>query len=270
LKHHTSMSNSFSAMLTISEHPLSFIRSSPTRPTPGQSNLTYQLATQSQVTSNDYIIAQPGNPIATGLFFPDSSNPAASSENLLPFSPQYSYFQPLQNGCNFDQDQEVSIPIKRTARHSRSPYSYGSSVTSRLKLGSSSSMTYGSLQGGSYTTTPTLGAGFSLEQIPAAQAILQFITDRPGEAISSHLINDQLVEISGGYCLIGNCRTELEKQRCNPESVPSKDIISSKRADHLYDHIRNKHFNYRPFRCIQWYARLSTQSHPVYRPLITI
>jgi hypothetical protein len=117
-----------------------------------------------------------------------------------------------------------------------------------------------------------MGAGFSQEQIPAAQAILQFITDRPGESIPSHLINDQLVEISGGcgYCLIGNCGVDRAMQKNNPEYDASKDAAARKRVDYLYDHIRDKHFNCRPFQCIQWYACLSTQSCPVYRPLISI
>jgi hypothetical protein len=127
------------------------------------------------------------------------------------------------------------------------------------KLKSFSSMTYESLPGSSYTTTPTMGAGFSQEQIPAALAILQFMVERPTEPIPSPLITKQLAEISGGrgYCLIGNCGVERARQKNNPGYDASKDTM--KRADHLFDHIRDKHFNCRPFQCSQWYVLLSTQ-----------
>jgi hypothetical protein len=94
-----------------------------------------------------------------------------------------------------------AIPIiKRTARHpsisgcSRSPHARGDSMTF-----SPSSKISSSLMGDSYTTTATMDAGFSQEQLPAAQAILQFIADRPHEPIPSHLINDQLAEIRNGH-----------------------------------------------------------------------
>jgi len=109
-----------------------------------------------------------------------------------------------------------------------------------------------SLMGGSFTTTPSMVAGFSQEQLPAAQAILQFIADRSNEPIPSHLINDQLADITNGhgYCMIGNCAIKRAMQKCNPESDTAKETLK-KRADHLYDHIRDKHFNCRPFQCVQ-------------------
>ncbi len=133
-------------------------------------------------------------------------------------------------------------------------------MTFSSKADKPSSLMHGSLPGGSYTTTPTMGAGFSQEQIPAAQAILQFIAERPSGPIPSHLINDRLVETSNGrgYCLIGNCGVERAMQKCNPDYDASKDTTLRKRADHLYDHIRDKHFNYWPFQCGLWYVLLST------------
>jgi hypothetical protein len=293
---HRSSSTFPSPMSSLSEQShFSFHQGSPMRPTPNRSNLTHQLATQSQLVSNDYTAAQPGSPMATSPIFTGSPNPAASPEDFLQFSPRYSHFQPPPHGYNFNQDQEISrqldtqliamqqdvsspaldmfssatgsvpshpmgIPIQRTARHSSSggsfskPYSRGESMTFSPKSEFSSSLV-GSLPGGSYTATPTMGAGFSHDQIPAAQAILQFIAERPTEPIPSHLINDKLVEISGGrgYCLIGNCGIERAMQKGKAETEASKDP-ARKRADHLYDHIRDKHFDCRPFRCNLWYV----------------
>jgi hypothetical protein len=240
--------------------------------------------------------SQSVSPMMTSPILTNSPNLLGAPEDFTQFSPLYAHFQPSPNGYYPDKDQVAShqldtqliamsqdpvspmgewfpsstemvphhskaIPInKRTARHpsisgcSRSPYSRGDPMTF-----SPTSEISSSLMGGSFTTTPSMVAGFSQEQLPAAQAILQFIADRPHEPIPSHLINDQLVEISTGhgYCLIGNCGIKRAMQKCNPESDASKETLK-KRADHLYDHIRDKHFNCRPFQCIQWYVLLST------------
>jgi hypothetical protein len=120
----------------------------------------------------------------------------------------------------------------------------------------SSPLMDGSFSRGSHTVTSSVGVGFSQDQIPAAQAIAQFIAEHPGETIPSHLITDPLVEISNGYgyCLIGNCGVEYTMQKCNEEKDTNKGTASRKRADRLYDHIRDVHFNCRLFRCGQWYV----------------
>jgi hypothetical protein len=167
----------------------------------------------------------------------------------------------------------MGIAINRPGRHAsvsgtypRSPYSRGEPMTFSSKSDSSSLLMCGSLPGGSYTSTPTMGAGFSQEQLPTAHAILQFIVEHPREPIPSHLINDRLVEIKSGrgYCLIGNCGAERAMQKFNPDYDPSKDTTSRKRADHLYDHIRDKHFNCRPFQCGQC-SRAFSRDHDLKR-----
>ena len=81
---------------------------------------------------------------------------------------------------------------------------------------------------------------FSLEQQPAARAIFKYMIDHPKTAIPATYITPELVEIRDGRgkCLIGSCAMDGKL----------------KRVDHLYDHVRDKHFECRPYACDQWYV----------------
>ncbi|PVF93751.1 hypothetical protein CPB86DRAFT_714745 [Serendipita vermifera] len=123
----------------------------------------------------------------------------------------------------------------------------------------------GSFAGGSGSNIPSgiiprsvqsssgfVGAGFTPEQIPAAQNILQHLRQHPNTAFPAALIPPELAEVyeGRGYCLIGNCGQERAAQKANPLYNPAAtDDPLRKRVDHLYDHIRDKHFNCRPFQC---------------------
>ncbi|KIM30287.1 hypothetical protein M408DRAFT_296410, partial [Serendipita vermifera MAFF 305830] len=87
-------------------------------------------------------------------------------------------------------------------------------------------------------------------QQAAAQKICEFMQARPKAAIPASLITTDLAEIRDGrgWCLIGNCGIDRAAKKINPLYDVTKDG-SRKRLDHLYDHIRDKHFDNRPFRC---------------------
>jgi hypothetical protein len=205
---------------------LSFGKGSPTRSVPNQSMLTSILKAQPQMHPNDLFTAQLG-----------VSSPLLSCNlNLL--------------------DQDAS---SMSGSHPMSVHSRGEPMASGPI---SSPLGGGSFSRDSSTVTPTMGVGFSQDQIPAAQAVLRFIAERPSEPIPSHLVNERLVEISNGrgYCLIGHCGVKRVMQKCLPEYDANKDTASRMRADHLYDHIRYRHFNYRPLQCGEWCVLLVTYS----------
>ena len=81
---------------------------------------------------------------------------------------------------------------------------------------------------------------FSPVQQPAARAILNYMADHQMTAIPATYITEELVEISDGRgkCLIGSCATDGKLNR----------------IDHLYDHVRDQHFEYRPYLCEFWYV----------------
>jgi hypothetical protein len=100
---------------------------------------------------------------------------------------------------------------------------------------------------------------FAPRQQQAALNIMNYKAAHPGTAIPASFITSDLAEVQDGrgWCLIGNCGVDRANQRLNPHYDPSKDT-ARKRLDHLYDHIRDKHFNCRPFRCSMnpWYVSI--------------
>ena len=91
---------------------------------------------------------------------------------------------------------------------------------------------------------------FLPHQQEAAQQIFNYKQIHPKAAIPASFITSELAEVKEGrgWCLIGNCGLDRAAQRDNPHYDITKDL-SKKRLDHLYDHIRDKHFDNRPFRC---------------------
>ncbi|CCA71167.1 hypothetical protein PIIN_05103 [Serendipita indica DSM 11827] len=79
---------------------------------------------------------------------------------------------------------------------------------------------------------------FTQSQQPAARVIFKYMTDHPNAVIPTTYITSTLADIKDGRgrCLIGACVADAK----------------SKRADHLYDHIRDKHFGSRPYVCSFW------------------
>ncbi|KAG8788991.1 hypothetical protein FRC20_001001 [Serendipita sp. 405] len=77
---------------------------------------------------------------------------------------------------------------------------------------------------------------FTSSQLPAAIAIINYQQQHPGTPIPTAFITSELAEIKDGKgrCLVGSCASST--------AVP-------KRADYLYEHIRDRHFNCRPYRC---------------------
>ncbi|CCA76731.1 hypothetical protein PIIN_10719 [Serendipita indica DSM 11827] len=81
---------------------------------------------------------------------------------------------------------------------------------------------------------------FTQAQRASASAIIRYMMNSPKTAIPCTYITAELAEIKGtrGRCLIGPCAAEDKM----------------KRVDHLYDHIRDKHFESRPYACNFWYV----------------
>jgi hypothetical protein len=160
----------------------------------------------------------------------------------------------------------VDIPTTRrrhhrqgtTSRsHSFAPYP-GASLSQHMShiAGGCASAAASSAMPRSPTTSGFVSTGFTSLQIPAAQAILNHLRQHPNSAFPSSLITSDLAEIyeGRGWCLIGNCGIERANQKASPFYDPSAPDDSRKRVDHLYDHIRDKHFNCRPFLCTMWYV----------------
>jgi len=111
------------------------------------------------------------------------------------------------------------------------------------------------------SSTEQIMKQFTPHQQLAAANILNYKTHHPEAAVPASLITAELAEVHDGrgWCLIGNCGLARAQQKRDPLYDPSKDT-SRKRLDHLYDHIRDKHFSRRPFSCSMdpaWYAPLS-------------
>ncbi|KIM30288.1 hypothetical protein M408DRAFT_328323 [Serendipita vermifera MAFF 305830] len=108
-------------------------------------------------------------------------------------------------------------------------------------------------------------------QQAAAQKIWEFMQAHPKAAISASLITTDLAEIRDGrgWCLMGNCGMERAAQKVNPLYEVIKDT-SRKRLDILYDHIRDKHFDNRPFRCsVSTCKQAFTREHNLKRHELT-
>jgi hypothetical protein len=122
-------------------------------------------------------------------------------------------------------------------------------------------------------TTHACTAEFSPAQVPAALRILQYIKSHPAtpEGVNSPiphgLITSELAEIRDGWgrCLIGACYAARERETRASAEKASNVVLSSismdhacgkvgsrRRADSLYDHIRNEHLRYRPYWCETW------------------
>jgi hypothetical protein len=142
--------------------------------------------------------------------------------------------------------------------HSFAPYP-GSSLSqhmSHFTSGCASAAPSSAMPRSPTTTSGFVSTGFTPLQVPAAQAILNHLRQHPNSAFPSSLITPDLVEVyeGRGWCLIGNCGIERANQKASPLYDPSAPDDSRKRVDHLYDHIRDKHFNCRPFLCTLWYV----------------
>ncbi|CAG7846861.1 SubName: Full=Uncharacterized protein {ECO:0000313/EMBL:CCA76731.1} [Serendipita indica DSM 11827] len=87
---------------------------------------------------------------------------------------------------------------------------------------------------------------FTQAQRASASAIIRYMMNSPKTAIPCTYITAELAEIKGtrGRCLIGPCAAEDKM----------------KRVDHLYDHIRDKHFESRPYACNFWEHDLKRHS----------
>jgi hypothetical protein len=98
---------------------------------------------------------------------------------------------------------------------------------------------------------------FTPHQQTAALNTLNWQQIHRTAVIPASLITAELDEVQGGrgWCLIGNCGVDRAKQKVKPQYDVVKDT-TRKRLDSLYDHIRDKHFNCRPFRCSipPWYV----------------
>ncbi|KAG8807756.1 hypothetical protein FRC19_006347 [Serendipita sp. 401] len=77
---------------------------------------------------------------------------------------------------------------------------------------------------------------FTPSQLPAAIAIINYQQQHPGTPIPTAFITSELAEIKDGKgrCLVGSCASST---------------AAPKRADHLHEHIRDRHFNCKPYRC---------------------
>jgi serine/threonine protein kinase len=96
---------------------------------------------------------------------------------------------------------------------------------------------------------------FGCNQLFAATVIFRYMKLYPHKAIPATLITSEMAEVQGmwGWCLIGDCGKERAKQKSNLIHGP---IIQGdplcRRVIDLYDHIREMHFNNRPFQCTLW------------------
>lgn len=93
-------------------------------------------------------------------------------------------------------------------------------------------------------------------QHSAVDAIIQFMKDHPDQQIPSNLITEPLVETQGerGHCLIGGCGIARRRQKLDPAYDPNEKTGVWLRLNHLWDHVRDRHFHNKPFICDQWCA----------------
>lgn len=185
--------------------------------------------------------------IDLSTFSPDVATPPEPSWSALSSQPiNIPGKQPSHGRAN-------SISLSHRHQHNpypRSPYTHNPELmmSSFLPISPASLMDFSTSHHPSSVMT-----GFTDSQLAAAQNIVQFQATHPGSAIPAVLITSDLAEIydSKGWCLIGNCGVERIANRLNPQYDPSSDK-KRKRLDHLYDHIRDKHFGCRPHHCYNW------------------
>ncbi|PVF93754.1 hypothetical protein CPB86DRAFT_835821 [Serendipita vermifera] len=168
------------------------------------------------------------------------------------------------SNMNWDHAQSAAVDFSSTRRrthrqtsshpHSFAPYTSSSLAQhgGSLAGGSGSNVTSSSVFPRDLNSLEYLAAGFTPEQIPAANNILQYLRQHPNTAPPATLISPELAEVheGRGYCLIGDCYHERAAQKANPLYDPAapNDPLR-KRVDRLCPHIVDKHLNYRPFQC---------------------
>lgn len=154
------------------------------------------------------------------------------------------------------ESQTVGIPLNR---------SYGR--TSNMSNSSFSSYPHNWEDSSFFTTSNTLTSPLSTissfnpsigqsalqfrpEQQVAAQKIYDYMQVHPKSAIPASLFSPDLIEVRDGrgWCLIGQCGFERITKKLSSNYDITKDM-NRRRLDHLYDHVRDKHFDNRPFRC---------------------
>ena len=91
---------------------------------------------------------------------------------------------------------------------------------------------------------------FAPRQRAAAQAVYDYMKEHPETLVPASLITGVFVEAQDGRgcCLVGECAQNRAIQRANPHYEEHNDV-NKKRIDHLYNHVRDKHFRNRPFPC---------------------
>ncbi|KAG8816147.1 hypothetical protein FRC17_000416 [Serendipita sp. 399] len=89
---------------------------------------------------------------------------------------------------------------------------------------------------------------FTSAQRPAAEAILAYQREHPDTAIPTTYFTSALVEIKDGKgrCLVGSCALEQ--------------LTTLKRVDHLYEHVRDRHFGCKPHKCDSCAQRFSREN----------
>ncbi|KAG8805817.1 hypothetical protein FRC17_005318 [Serendipita sp. 399] len=89
---------------------------------------------------------------------------------------------------------------------------------------------------------------FTSAQRPAAEAILAYKREHPDTAIPTTYFTSALVEVKDGKgrCLVGPCALEWS--------------TTLKRVDHLYEHVRDRHFGCKPHKCDVCTQRFSREN----------
>jgi hypothetical protein len=190
-------------------------------------------------------------PIAMGLDFHNFSHTTPAATTWYTHSAQSI---PIPSTSRSFQEGVRSL--RSFQRHIHDPHCSLSPQlpNSDLSIGAMSPMAEMSYLGtsSSYQGTSDV-SGFKEAQIQAARNIQRFQLMHPGNTIPAALITSELAEIKEGrgWCLIGSCGLERENDKTDPTYNADTDK-TRKRLDHLYDHIRDKHFVSRPHQCMVW------------------
>lgn len=250
-------------------------------PRNGMSNLSKQLQNHGTITAgqfDNYMATSPS--MNTGSYLNSYGQAAGSSVHnhflARSVNGQQDPFTPMKTDEDFEFNllspialspqtpawatggtQPMGIPSNRPHGRTSSMSSTNSLRSHPYSRGSSSLVTTSDILMSPMPTisgfAPATGQGVPHilpHQQAAAQKICEYMQAHPKAAIPASLITTDLAEIRDGrgWCLIGNCGIERAAQKVNPLYDVTKDG-SRKRLDHLYDHIRDKHFDNRPFRC---------------------
>jgi hypothetical protein len=182
--------------------------------------------------------------------------------DLQPLSPSPEITSPMSD-WPIDQGQAHTAPIGIPSINK--PHYRGTSFSNNSARAhpyrSSNGGTGDAILSSATSSMDNFAKQFAPHQQQAARSILNYNQLHPETAIPASLITSELAEVQDGrgWCLLGNCGVDRAKQKLNPHYDIHKDT-TRKRLDHLYDHIRDKHFNCRPFRCSinPWYVAMCT------------